>query len=184
VKLFLIFFCFLVIQRLTEVRIAKSNEQKLKAKGAVEAGQDHYFWMVAMHVSFFICLLAEVLILKTSAPEWWMLPFGLFLIAQVGRIWAITSLGVYWNTKIILLPGANVVAKGPYKFIRHPNYLVVSIELICVPLIFGAYITAVLFTLLNILMLRVRITAEEKALLELTNYEQSHGKKQRFFPIE
>ncbi|WP_310258192.1 isoprenylcysteine carboxyl methyltransferase family protein [Fictibacillus barbaricus] len=182
--LFAVFICFLAIQRLSEVRIAKRNERVLKAKGAVEAGQDHYFWMVTMHVSFFLFLIGEVLFLNGSPPKWWIIPFVLFLIAQVIRFWALISLGVYWNTKIILLPGANVVAKGPYRFIRHPNYLVVSIELIAIPLIFGAYITAVLFTLLNILMLRVRIAAEEKALMQLTDYEQSHGKKQRFFPIQ
>ncbi|WNB93674.1 isoprenylcysteine carboxylmethyltransferase family protein [Bacillus sp. NEB1478] len=183
-KLFAIFICFLAIQRLSEVRIAKRNERILKEKGAIEAGKDHYFWMVTMHVSFFLFLLGEVLFLEVSPPKWWIVPFILFLIAQVIRIWAITSLGVYWNTKIILLPGAAVVAKGPYKFIRHPNYLVVTIELIVIPLIFGAYITAILFTILNMLMLRVRITAEEKALIELTDYNQSHGKKQRFFPIQ
>jgi methyltransferase len=91
---------------------------------------------------------------------------------------------VYWNTKILLLPGANVIAKGPYRFMRHPNYTVVSLELFVIPLIFGAFFTAALFTILNILMLRVRIPAEEKALMELTDYEKSHGQKQRFFPSQ
>jgi methyltransferase len=184
VKWFLIFWCFLVIQRLTEVKIAKKNEELLLSKGAVEAGSAHYKWMVSMHVSFFISLFVEVLFLGALSPEWWAFPFILFLIAQIVRFWAISSLGVYWNTKIILLPGAQVVAKGPYRFIRHPNYLVVSLELLVIPLIFGAYATAVLFTILNIFMLRVRIPAEEKALIELTDYENSHGRKQRFFPSQ
>jgi methyltransferase len=184
VKLFLLFFSFLVIQRLIEIRIAKKNEVRLKAKGAVEAGKEHYFWMVTMHISFFLFLLYEVLLIGASPPKWWLIPFCMFIFAQIVRFWAINSLGVYWNTKIILLPGATVVAKGPYQFIRHPNYLVVTIELLAVPLIFGAYITAVLFSILNIFMLRVRIAAEEKALNELTNYEHSTGKKHRFFPIQ
>ncbi|MFG6494330.1 isoprenylcysteine carboxylmethyltransferase family protein [Fictibacillus sp. UD] len=173
-----------MIQRLVEVRIAKSNEQKLRNKGAVEAGKDHYKWMVLMHVSFFVAFFSEVYLLNAKPPSWWLIPFVLFLIAQVVRIWAISSLGVYWNTKILLLPGAKVVAKGPYRFMRHPNYTVVSVELLVIPLIFGAYYTAILFTILNILMLRVRIPAEEKALMELTDYENSHGQKQRFFPSQ
>lgn len=181
---FLLFWSFLVIQRLAEVRIAKSNEKELRKKGAVEAGKDHYKWMVFMHVSFFVVFFLEVNVLKAAPPSWWLIPFILFLIAQVIRIWAISSLGVYWNTKILLLPGAAVVAKGPYRFMRHPNYTVVSLELLVIPLIFGAYYTAILFTLLNILMLRVRIPAEEKALMELTDYEKSHGNKQRFFPSQ
>ncbi|WP_331710047.1 isoprenylcysteine carboxyl methyltransferase family protein [Fictibacillus phosphorivorans] len=173
-----------MIQRLAEVRIAKSNEKKLREKGAVEAGKDHYKWMVFMHVSFFAVFFLEVYVLSATPPSWWLVPFVLFLIAQVIRVWAISSLGVYWNTKILLLPGATVVAKGPYRFMRHPNYTVVSLELLVIPLIFGAYYTAILFTLLNILMLRVRIPAEEKALMELTDYEKSHGHKQRFFPSQ
>ena len=174
---FLVFWTFLIIQRLAEVKIAKKNEETLMSKGAVEAGSSHYKWMVTMHASFFLFLFAEVMFFSTFSPSWWVIPFVLFLIAQVIRVWAITSLGVFWNTKIILLPGAEVVAKGPYRFIRHPNYLVVSLELLVIPLIFGAYFTALLFTILNILMLRVRIPAEEKALMELTDYENRHGEK-------
>lgn len=132
----------------------------------------------------FVAFFSEVYLLNAKPPSWWLIPFVLFLIAQVIRIWAISSLGVYWNTKILLLPGAKVVAKGPYRFMRHPNYTVVSLELLVIPLIFGAYYTAILFTILNILMLRVRIPVEEKALMELTDYENSHGQKQRFFPSQ
>lgn len=181
---FLLFWGFLMIQRLTEVRIAKSNEQKLRRKGAVEAGKEHYKWMVLLHASFFVVFFLEVALMDARPPSWRMIPFILFLIAQVIRVWVISSLGVYWNTKILLLPGANVIAKGPYRFMRHPNYTVVSLELFVIPLIFGAFFTAALFTILNILMLRVRIPAEEKALMELTDYEKSHGQKQRFFPSQ
>ena len=80
------------------------------------------------------------------------------------RIWCLTSLGKFWNTKIIVLPVLDVVIKGPYKFIRHPNYLIVTIELLVLPLLFSAYFTAIVFSLLNVWMLSVRIPAEEKAL--------------------
>lgn len=181
---FLLFWGFLIVQRLAEVRVAKSNEKKLLRKGAIEAGKDHYKWMVSMHVAFFVVFFIEVYVFKAQPPSWWIVPFVLFLMGQVIRVWAISSLGEFWNTKIILLPGANVVAKGPYRFMRHPNYTIVSLELLVMPLIFGAYFTAILFTILNFFMLRVRIPAEEKALMELTDYEKSHGQKQRFFPSQ
>jgi methyltransferase len=180
---FLILWTFLVIQRMVELQVAKRNERILKAKGAIEAGEGHYIWMVLMHSSFFVVLFLEVVVLGTSKPHWWMVPLAVLIISQAVRVWAITSLGVFWNTKIILLPGAEVVRKGPYRFIRHPNYLVVSLELFSIPLLFGAYATALLFTLLNIAMLKVRISTEEKALTELTDYERSHGQKRRFFPF-
>jgi methyltransferase len=181
---FIFFWSFLILQRLCEVFLARSNEKKLRSKGAVEAGQKHYKWMVLMHASFFAVFFIEVVNLCAKPPLWWPIPFVLFLFAQVIRVWAIASLGMYWNTKILLLPGARVVAKGPYRFMRHPNYTVVTVELFVIPLIFGAYYTAILFTLLNILMLRVRIPAEEKALMELTDYQKSHGQKHRFFPSQ
>ena len=88
------------------------------------------------------------------------------------RIWCLTSLGKFWNTKIIILPGADVVIKGPYKFIRHPNYLIVTTELLVLPLLFSAYFTAIVFSILNIWMLSVRIPTEERALKEVTNYKE------------
>jgi methyltransferase len=90
--------------------------------------------------------------------------FLLFLLTQIARIWCIWSLGKYWNTKIIVLPGSPLVKKGPYKYVKHPNYIVVGAELFIIPLLFGAYITAVIFPILHILLLRVRIPCEEKAL--------------------
>ena len=93
-----------------------------------------------------------------------------FYCGTSARIWCLASLGKFWNTKIIILPGADVVRKGPYKWIRHPNYLIVTTELLVLPLLFGAYFTAIIFAFLNVWMLSVRIPAEEKALKEATNY--------------
>ena len=94
-----------------------------------------------------------------------------FLCLQLFRVWCLVSLGSFWNTKIIILRGANVVAKGPYSYIRHPNYLVVCLEIVVLPLMFQAYVTAVCFTILNFIILSIRIPMEEKALKEATNYE-------------
>lgn len=93
-----------------------------------------------------------------------------FLIAQSGRIWVIRSLGKHWNTKIIVVPDADVVIKGPYKFFKHPNYIIVATEILVISLLFNAYYTAIIFSLLNVWMMMVRIPLEEKALKEHTEY--------------
>lgn len=174
---FILFVAIVILQRIIEVIIAKRNERKMLAAGAFEAGASHYPFMIALHVSFFLSLLTEVLLLNRTISPIFFLLFLAFLLVQGLRVWCLASLGAFWNTKIIILPGANVVKKGPYLFIRHPNYLVVSIEILLLPLMFQAYFTAICFTLLNFAMLAVRIPAEEKALLEATNYSEKFKKK-------
>jgi methyltransferase len=179
---FLIFISVLVVQRLLELLIARRNEKWMKARGAIEFGTNHYPFIVLIHSLFFLVLLFEKIAFSRELSPIWPLWAAAFAFAQLIRIWAISSLGRYWNTKIIVLPNVEVVRKGPYRFIKHPNYLVVSVELLVVPLFFGAYITACLFTLLNVLLLSIRIPAEEKALRELTEYEGSFGSCNRFLP--
>ena len=175
--LFAVVVTFVIIQRLVELRIAKRNETWMRSQGAFEAGAKHYPLMVTMHVSFFISLILEVVIVNRPLLPVWISFLSVFLIAQVARIWCLTSLGKFWNTKIIILPDANVVRKGPYAFIRHPNYVIVTTELLVLPLIFSAYFTAILFTMLNIWMLSVRIPTEEKALKHATNYKERFSLK-------
>lgn len=161
-----------ILQRLVELVVAKRNENWMLSQGAFEVGAAHYPVMVSMHIAFFISLLAEVIQLDKSLSSIWISLLIIFLVAQVARIWCLTSLGKFWNTKIIILPGADVVQRGPYKWVRHPNYIIVTTELFVLPLMFGAYLTAIIFTLLNVWMLSVRIPAEEKALKEATNYKE------------
>ncbi|QFF99764.1 isoprenylcysteine carboxyl methyltransferase [Psychrobacillus glaciei] len=175
--LFFIIIFLVIIQRITEVFIAKQNEKKMLAQGAYEVGASHYPYMVTLHVSFFICLIAEVLVFNRGISPLFPLFFLIFLIVQALRIWCLRSLGSFWNTKIIILPGAHVVTKGPYLYLKHPNYVVVCIEIALLPLIFQAYITAICFTLLNLAMLSVRIPLEERALMEVTNYNEEFKKK-------
>ncbi|WP_391116530.1 isoprenylcysteine carboxyl methyltransferase family protein [Psychrobacillus sp. L3] len=175
--LFIIIIFLVIIQRITEVFIAKHNEKKMLAQGAYEVGASHYPYMVTLHVSFFICLIAEVLIFNRGISPLFPLFFLIFLIVQALRIWCLRSLGSFWNTKVIILPGAHVVTKGPYLYLKHPNYVVVCIEIALLPLIFQAYMTAICFTLLNLAMLSVRIPLEEKALMEVTNYNEEFKKK-------
>ncbi|KAA0964833.1 isoprenylcysteine carboxyl methyltransferase [Sporosarcina sp. ANT_H38] len=170
--IFFIVISIVIIQRLVELVVAKRNEKWMRSQGAFEAGAAHYPIMVSMHIAFFISLLAEDFLFDRSVSSVWILFLVIFLVAQVARIWCLASLGKFWNTKIIILPGADVVQKGPYKWVRHPNYIIVTTELLVLPLMFGAYITAIIFTLLNAWMLSVRIPAEEKALKEATNYSK------------
>lgn len=167
--IFYIVFAFVLFQRLIELQIAKRNEEAMLAKGAYEVGASHYKYMILLHASFFISLFVEVAFLKLTFTPYYAL-LGGFIVLQLLRVWCLSSLGPFWNTKIIILPGANVVMKGPYAFIRHPNYLVVCLEIAILPLMFQAYVTAILFTILNFMMLSVRIPIEEKALKEATDY--------------
>lgn len=175
--LFYIFIVLVIAQRLTEVFIAKRNEKWMLSQGAYEVGASHYPYMIALHSSFFLFLIAEVLTNNSSLSPLFPLFFILFIAVQALRIWCLRSLGPFWNTKIIILPGAEVVKKGPYVYFRHPNYAVVCLEIVLLPLMFQAYFTAFCFTLLNITMLSVRIPLEEKALRETTNYNHVFKKK-------
>jgi methyltransferase len=179
---FFLFISVLIIQRLLELGIARRNEKWMKERGAIEFGMKHYQFIVLMHSLFFVVFIFEKVTFSRELSSFWPLLAAVFVCAQLIRVWAISSLGTFWNTKIIVLPNVEVVRKGPYRFIKHPNYLVVSIELLVVPLMFGAYVTACLFTLLNVIMLSIRIPAEEKALRELTEYEGSFEKCNRFLP--
>ncbi|WP_313894491.1 isoprenylcysteine carboxylmethyltransferase family protein [Psychrobacillus sp.] len=165
------------MQRILEVFIAKRNEKWMLAQGAYEVGASHYSYMIALHVSFFISLIVEVIFFQQSISPLFPLFFLIFLFVQIIRFWCLQALGPYWNTKIIILPNANVVKKGPYLFFRHPNYVVVCIEIALLPLMFQAYFTALVFTLLNLAMLSVRIPAEEEALIHATNYDEQFKKK-------
>ncbi|OCA87189.1 isoprenylcysteine carboxyl methyltransferase family protein [Pseudobacillus wudalianchiensis] len=165
---FFILFVFVVAQRLLEVVYARSNEKRMREQGAIEVGSDHYKWIVLLHILFFISLLGEVLYLKLGLASGWQWFSIIFLLAQVLRVWSLASLGPFWNTKILVLPGASRVNRGPYRWIPHPNYVVVATEIATFPLIFGAWRTALVFSVANaLLLLYVRIPAEEQALQKL-----------------
>ncbi|MFD1928511.1 isoprenylcysteine carboxyl methyltransferase family protein [Sporosarcina siberiensis] len=170
--LFTLLITFVIVQRLFELFVAKRNEKWMLSRGAYEVGALHYPVMVAMHIGFFVTLILEVLILDRPLSSIWIPLLSLFIFAQIIRFWCLFSLGKYWNTKIIILPGADVVRKGPYRFFRHPNYLIVTIELLVLPLIFNAFGTLFIYFILNIWMLSIRIPVEERALREATNYSQ------------
>lgn len=162
--------------------IAKRNEKWMITKGGIEYGVKHYPLIVIIHTLFLFSLMAEVsLFHKELSPLWvFMIPF--LLLTQFIRYWAISSLGPYWNTKIMIVPNSDVIAKGPYRFMKHPNYVIVALEIMCIPLLFNAYITSVLFSLLNLFLMKIRIPEEEQALQLHTDYDEIFQEKHRFFP--
>ncbi|MEK1830179.1 isoprenylcysteine carboxylmethyltransferase family protein [Priestia megaterium] len=151
--------------------------------GAYEAGQSHYKWMVSMHAAFLLLFYGSVRVKRWNILLFFLL-FSFFVLVQLARIWAISSLGKYWNTKIIVLPNAKVVLRGPYRFIKHPNYTVVAAELVLVPLMFQAYWTLAIFSVFNLCILAVRIPLEEQALTNETNYGEVMQNRGRFFPVK
>jgi methyltransferase len=154
-------------QRLAELRYSRRNERRLRARGAVERGRGHYPAMVAIHALWLGSTLAEGLLRGPEPPAWWPVPLALFLIVQPLRYWAILSLGENWNVRVLVVPGVRLVGSGPYRIFPHPNYVVVAVEVLTLPLIFGAWTTALVFSVLNAAFLYVRVRAEDRALREL-----------------
>lgn len=163
---FIIIMSFVLLQRVSELFISGRNEKFLRKNGAVEYGKSHYKYIVILHTLFLISVAAEYLFnydYKNTA-EFNILLLFLFIVLQVFRFYTIYSLGKYWNTRIFRIPGAPLVKTGIYKYLKHPNYLIVAAEILIIPLTFGCYFTAVLFSILNLIILSVRIKAENIAL--------------------
>ncbi len=151
---------FVVLQRLAELAWSARNTRRLLSRGAVEAGRGHYPLIVALHAAWIAAI--AVAVPADRAPQPALL--GLFALLQLARVWVVASLGPYWTTRVISLPSAPLVRRGPYRWMRHPNYAVVAAELAVLPAAFGAWWIAVLFSLLNLAVIRHRIGVEEEAL--------------------
>jgi methyltransferase len=152
---------------LLELAYSRRNERRLRAMGAVEFGAGHYPLMVGLHALWLASTLVEGLQRGPEIPAWWPVPLAAFLLVQPLRYWAISSLGTSWNTKVLVVPGVKLVKSGPYRYFPHPNYVVVAVEILTFPLIFGAWITAIVFSVLNAALLVVRVRTENRALREL-----------------
>ena len=150
---------FVTLQRLAELALSQRNTRKLLARGAHEVAPEHYPFMVTLHA----CWLAALWFLGPGLPIE-IIPLILFVLLQLARIWVIATLGDRWTTRIIVLPGAPLVKGGPYRWFNHPNYLIVISEFAVLPLVFGLPMVAIVFSLLNGMMLWVRIRAENRAL--------------------
>ncbi|MFE9987003.1 isoprenylcysteine carboxyl methyltransferase family protein [Streptomyces sp. NPDC005381] len=158
-------------ERVAELVVARRNERWSVARGATVAGQGHYPAMVALHTGLLAGCLAEVWLAgRPFVPALaWPMP-AVLAAAQGLRWWCIRSLGPRWNTRVIVVPGLPLVAKGPYRWrrLRHPNYVAVVAEGVALPLVHTAWVTAVVFTVLNAVLLRVRIRCENRALASAT----------------
>jgi methyltransferase len=156
------------VERLAEVVVAERHRSVSKERGGVEFGAGHYPAMVTLHTALLAgCLLEPVLLHRPFIPAlgWPMLLIA--VAAQALRWWCITTLGYQWNTRVIVIPGAERITGGPYRFLPHPNYVAVIAEGIALPLVHTAWITAVVFTILNAVLLRTRIHVENGALASL-----------------
>lgn len=147
-------------QRLLELVYAAGNTRRLKARGAVEVGAGHYPLMIALHGGWWLSLAATV----PPARPAHALPLAGFALLMVARVWVLLSLGPYWTTRILTLPGAPLVRHGPYAWVRHPNYWIVAGEVALVPLAFDAVNIAIAFSVLNGALLAWRIAVEDRVL--------------------
>lgn len=164
--LFIVVISFVILQRIIELFLARRNEKWLISRGAVEYGRDHYKYIVMLHIMFILSLITEYLFCGRYS-ELNLINYSflvIFVILQFLRIWVLTSLGRYWCTRIYRIHGEPLVRRGIYRYLKHPNYIVVVGEILILPLVFNLYYTLVIFTILNALMLSVRIRVENKAL--------------------
>jgi methyltransferase len=166
--LFVVLVGGLIVERLLEVRAGNRNMKRLLADGAREHSGGHYPVIVTMHTLFFISLISEWMARGKPLATYWYIPFTLLLAAQILRWLSRRALAGRWTTRIVTLPGKPLVANGPYKYMPHPIYIAVCLELSSLPMIFGLWYTALIFTVLNaIMLLGFRIPAENRALSEV-----------------
>lgn len=165
--LFLGFVALLGVQRLFELRLSNRNERRMRRHGGIEHAPETYRWIVALHAAWFAAMLLEVFIGRRQFRPRLALPaFGVFTVGQALRLTAIRTLGWRWSTRIMKVPGpaGASVKRGIYRYIRHPNYLGVQLEIMAAPLVHSACITSAVFGVANLLLLRDRIRREEQAL--------------------
>jgi methyltransferase len=159
VTLSIVILALVTLQRVGELWLSNRNTARLLAQGAREVGASHYPLIVVVHALWLAAL-------------WWAAPghhifafwLALYVLLEIARIWVLATLGQRWTTRIIVLPGAPLVRRGPYRFVNHPNYVVVIGEIAVLPLVFGLWQVAFIFTLLNAAVLTVRIREENRAL--------------------
>jgi methyltransferase len=149
-------------QRLGELVLARQNTARLKAAGAIEVGAGHYILFVLLHGSWLVAL--AVFTPWSTLPNLWLI--AAFTLLQLGRVWVIATLGRFWTTRIITLPRAPLVRRGPYRFVRHPNYWIASLEIAVLPLAFGQIWIALVWSVANALLVRHRVRVEQGALSE------------------
>lgn len=176
---YLAILAFVAAERMAELFISRRHAARAFAHGGLESGQAHYRAMVALHAAFLAACAVESLII--TRPIAAALSIGALIVAagaQMLRYWAVWTLGERWNTRVIVIPGAPLVIGGPYRFMRHPNYLAVVLEVAALPLIRANWYTAIAFSIANAIVLAVRIPAEERAMG--VGYREAFASRRRF----
>ncbi len=163
-SLYLVLVGLVAAERAVELLLSRRNARRALARGAVEHGRGHYPDMVAFHALFLVAAASEALSHPSPPRAVALLALAGVLAAQGLRWWAVSALGDRWSTRILVLAGEPPVTRGPYRFLRHPNYLAVVLEMACLPLAWGSWRTALVFSAGNALLLAVRIPSEERAL--------------------
>ncbi len=172
-----------VIERLMELVITQRNARRLRARGGFEVGQSHFGPMALMHTGLLIAAPVEVFWQQRPFVPWLGLTMLALVVGTMGlRYWAISSLGDRWTTRVFVVPEESPSVGGPYRWLRHPNYLAVIVEVAALPLVHGAWWTALLFSIANALVLRVRIKVEEEALAAHSDYFEKLGDRSRLIP--
>lgn len=165
---YLVFIGVVAVERVAEIVVAQRNRAVSRQHGGVEFGAGHYPVMVTLHTALLVgCLLEPVLLHRPFIPVLGWPMFVIALAAQALRWWCITTLSYQWNTRVIVIPGAARVTGGPYRFLPHPNYVAVITEGFALPLIHTAWVTALVFSVLNAILLRTRVHVENTALASL-----------------
>jgi methyltransferase len=155
----------IAMQRLWELGVSTRHLRALEGRGGIEVGSSHYPWMVALHTAFLVSCVAEVWLLDRP----WRPTVAVVAVLALGaalvlRWWTLATLGERWTTRVLVVPGEDLVTDGPYRWLRHPNYVAVVIEIAAIPMVHCAWLTAAIFSIANLVLLRERIRVEEAAL--------------------
>ncbi|MDA2894472.1 isoprenylcysteine carboxyl methyltransferase family protein [Mycolicibacterium sp. BiH015] len=163
--MYYLFIVAIAVERLVELVVSRRNAQWSFANGGEEFGRGHYPVMVSMHALLLVSCAAEVALLHRPFIPWLGWPMvALVGAGTVARWWCAATLGKHWNPRVIVVPGAPLVTRGPYRWLHHPNYTAVTVEVAALPLVHSAWLTAIVFSLANAAMLNVRIRTENRAL--------------------
>lgn len=180
---FLILLAAVAGQRLFELRVSRRHQQQLVSRGAARVNDPKFRWMVVLHTAVLIGAAVEVVVLKRPfIPALAATMFAIFLAANAVRWWVISTLGAHWNVQVVDSTRLGIISSGPFRFVRHPNYAAVFTEMIALPLIHTAWITALTGALLHIAVLGQRLSTEERVLFANPDYRAAMAHKPRFLP--
>jgi methyltransferase len=177
------FVLFILVESLVEAAISRKNSAALIARGAVDIAPYIFPLMVLLYILQFAGSVFEYYKAAKEVSLTWLVVFGAIVLAAKGlKFWAVSALGPFWTMKVLIVPGSQTVTSGPYRWIRHPNYIAVVTEIIALPLMGKAYLTAICVIVVFSCLLVLRIRAEEQALMQYTDYSKTMAAKRRFIP--